>query len=396
MSLQNEQTFQLSMNPLTLNDCYDLITTKRKLIINIDNKDNCLIPNVKFTLTQIKHFKLGNTKLNGMLIDKHNNSHLQSGLITITQNHKLITLDNTSYNYQYQNIFGIWINFNYVQPAPTHKKISIDKAIQLNSKEIYTELINYFIKSYDIKKNFNLEETSDNESSCMNSDPDNFILVLFFEGLICQYQVHYSNIDGYPSDQKWMIINQKNKMYKCSIEEYFGIKETIEEEELFHGEENISLSNEINHTNNEEHSDPINDNISLYKEENKSGNNLYEIPVKVESYGEANTDWNSKQVNKAKINKEYNNQYKMIEQNQKNICQLISDVDKLETQIQNILSKLQSEEKQQIKNKKVNNKTACQTHRIERNKNIESIEIPKIKDISISISLDSIEDDELT
>ena len=99
----------------------------------------------------------------------------------------------------------------------------------------------------------------------MNSDPDNFILVLFFEGLICQYQVHYNNIDGYPSDQKWMIINQKNKMYKCSIEEYFGIKETIDEEELFHGEENISLSNEINHTNNEEHSDPINDNISLYK-----------------------------------------------------------------------------------------------------------------------------------
>lgn len=154
-----------------------------------------VFPNVNFELKQIKNLSFSNTALNKVLISKHQSSTLQSGFFTMSKNHHLvalqndITYDNTNTNANAnadtnvnaaqtlkQIIFGVWINLKHEKPSP--RKIDLDNLIDKYKMLIYMKCFEFIQLSHKF-------------DTIYSPSPDQsvFILVLFYHGMQCHYEV---------------------------------------------------------------------------------------------------------------------------------------------------------------------------------------------------------------
>jgi len=168
---------------------------------NLAAKIYTIFPNVNLEFRQIKNLSFSNTNLNKYLIsskyqlqemsnDKLNNSNNNddnylSGFFTMSQNHRLIALKddikesggvNKSQSLK-EIIFGIWINLKEEKPNSNNKS-DLDFLFNKNKLLIY-------------KQCFRFIELSSNIETIYSPSPEEnvFILVLFYKGIQCHYEV---------------------------------------------------------------------------------------------------------------------------------------------------------------------------------------------------------------
>ena len=167
---------------------------------NLAAKIYTIFPNVNFEFRQIKNLSFSNTNLNKYLIsskylmqenenDNINNNKKEnflSGFFTMSQNHRLIALKddikesgniNKSQSLK-EIIFGIWINLKDEKPI-SNKKSDLDFLFNKNKLLIY-------------KHCFRFIELSNNIETIYSPNPEEnvFILVLFYKGVQCHYEVN--------------------------------------------------------------------------------------------------------------------------------------------------------------------------------------------------------------
>ena len=161
-----------------------------------------IFPNINFEFKQIKNLSFSNTNLNKYLInskfklpemEKNNNeknikNEYKTGFFTMSQNHRLIALKddlnecgdiNKSQSLK-EIIFGIWINLKEDIPSP--KKADLDFLFNKNKLLIFKECFRFIKLSNYIE-------------TIYSPDPDEnvFLLVLFYKGMQCHYEVKLSN-----------------------------------------------------------------------------------------------------------------------------------------------------------------------------------------------------------
>ena len=161
-----------------------------------------IFPNINFEFKQIKNLSFSNTNLNKYLInskfklpemEKNNNeknikNEYKTGFFTMSQNHRLIALKddlnecgdiNKSQSLK-EIIFGIWINLKDDIPSP--KKADLDFLFNKNKLLIFKECFRFIKLSNYIE-------------TIYSPDPDEnvFLLVLFYKGMQCHYEVKLSN-----------------------------------------------------------------------------------------------------------------------------------------------------------------------------------------------------------
>ena len=161
-----------------------------------------IFPNINFEFKQIKNLSFSNTNLNKYLInskfklpemEKNNNeknikNEYKTGFFTMSQNHRLIALKddlnecgdiNKSQSLK-EIIFGIWINLKEDTPSP--KKADLDFLFNKNKLLIFKECFRFIKLSNYIE-------------TIYSPDPDEnvFLLVLFYKGMQCHYEVKLSN-----------------------------------------------------------------------------------------------------------------------------------------------------------------------------------------------------------
>ncbi len=169
---------------------------------NLVTKIYTIFPNVNFEFKQIKNLSFSNTNLNKYLInskfklpemEKNNNeknikNEYKTGFFTMSQNHRLIALKddlnecgdiNKSQSLK-EIIFGIWINLKEDIPSP--KKADLDFLFNKNKLLIFKECFRFIKLSNYIE-------------AIYSPDPDEnvFLLVLFYKGMQCHYEVKLSN-----------------------------------------------------------------------------------------------------------------------------------------------------------------------------------------------------------
>ena len=165
---------------------------------NLAAKIYTIFPNVNFEFRQIKNLSFSNTNLNKYLIsskylmqenENDNNNKKEnflSGFFTMSQNHRLIALKddikesgniNKSQSLK-EIIFGIWINLKDEKPI-SNKKSDLDFLFNKNKLLIY-------------KHCFRFIELSNNIETIYSPNPEEnvFILVLFYKGVQCHYEVN--------------------------------------------------------------------------------------------------------------------------------------------------------------------------------------------------------------
>ena len=171
-----------------------------------------ILPNINFELTQIKNISFSNTNLNKYLVNRNyileeiqNDLEYKSGFITMSQNHRLITLKDdikecggikNSKNLK-QIIFGIWLNFKEEKTTP--KKIDLNLLLDKNKSIIY-------------QKCFEFIQLSNNIETIFSPSPDEsvFLLVIFYYGIQCQYEVKVIPNEEEKSDDDSILSNFKN------------------------------------------------------------------------------------------------------------------------------------------------------------------------------------------
>ena len=123
----------------------------------------------------------------------------------MSQNHRIITLKNdikecrgikNSKNLK-QIIFGIWLNFKEEKTSP--KKIDLNFLLDKNKNIIY-------------QKCFEFIQLSDNIETIFSPSPDEniFLLIIFYYGIQCQYEVKVIPNEEEKSDDDSILSNFKN------------------------------------------------------------------------------------------------------------------------------------------------------------------------------------------
>ena len=167
---------------------------------NLATKIYTIFPNVNFEFRQIKNLSFSNTNLNKFLTsskyqlqdNNYDDSYL-SGFFTMSQNHRLIALkddikENGDINKSQslkEIIFGIWINLKEEKPN-SNNKIDLDFLFNKNKCLIY-------------KQCFRFIELSQHIETIYSPSPEEniFILVLFYKGIQCHYEVKLNfNLDS--------------------------------------------------------------------------------------------------------------------------------------------------------------------------------------------------------
>ena len=179
---------------------------------NVLLKIYTILPNINFELTQIKNISFSNTNLNKYLVNRNfildeikDDSEYKSGFITMSQNHRIITLKNdikecrgikNSKNLK-QIIFGIWLNFKEEKTTP--KKIDLNFLLDKNKNIIY-------------QKCFEFIQLSDNIETIFSPSPDEniFLLIIFYYGIQCQYEVKVIPNEEEKKDDDSILSNFKN------------------------------------------------------------------------------------------------------------------------------------------------------------------------------------------
>ena len=198
---------------------------------NLAAKIYTIFPNVNFEFKQIKNLSFSNTNLNKYLIsskyqlseihnDKLNEDSFLSGFFTMSQNHRLIALKddikesgniNKSQSLK-EIIFGIWINLKEEKPI-SNKKSDLDLLFNKNKSLIY-------------KQCFRFIELSSNIETIYSPNPEDniFILVIFYKGIQCHYEVKLNfNLDsnlGIKKDNKNNLSGFNNNTWLISQSKY--------------------------------------------------------------------------------------------------------------------------------------------------------------------------------
>ena len=167
---------------------------------NLATKIYTIFPNVNFEFRQIKNLSFSNTNLNKFLTsskyqiqDNNYDDTYLSGFFTMSQNHRLIALkddikENGDINKSQslkEIIFGIWINLKEEKPN-SNNKIDLDYLFNKNKCLIY-------------KQCFRFIELSQHIETIYSPSPEEniFILVLFYKGIQCHYEVKLNfNLDS--------------------------------------------------------------------------------------------------------------------------------------------------------------------------------------------------------
>ena len=167
---------------------------------NLATKIYTIFPNVNFEFRQIKNLSFSNTNLNKFLTsskyqiqDNNYDDTYLSGFFTMSQNHRLIALkddikENGDINKSQslkEIIFGIWINLKEEKPN-SNNKIDLDFLFNKNKCLIY-------------KQCFRFIELSQHIETIYSPSPEEniFILVLFYKGIQCHYEVKLNfNLDS--------------------------------------------------------------------------------------------------------------------------------------------------------------------------------------------------------
>ena len=168
---------------------------------NLATKIYTIFPNVNFEFRQIKNLSFSNTNLNKYLISSksiENNNYIDepflTGFFTMSQNHRLIALKddikesgdiNKSQSLK-EIIFGIWINLKEENLNSNNDKSELDLLFNKNKLLIYKQCFRFIELSQHIDTIYS-----------PNPDENTFILVLFYKGIQCHYEVKLNfNLDS--------------------------------------------------------------------------------------------------------------------------------------------------------------------------------------------------------
>ena len=185
---------------------------------NLATKIYTIFPNVNFEFRQIKNLSFSNTNLNKYLIsskfklpemdennNKNNKNEYNTGFFTMSQNHRLIALKddlkecgniNKSQSLK-EIIFGIWINLK--EEKPTSEKSDLDFLFNKYKPLIY-------------KQCFRFIKLSNNIETIYSPSPEEniFLLVIFYKGMQCHYEVKMSNMEEKNIYNNKNLINNNN------------------------------------------------------------------------------------------------------------------------------------------------------------------------------------------
>ena len=331
---------------------------------NLAAKIYTIFPNVNLEFRQIKNLSFSNTNLNKYLIsskylmqemnnDKLNNTNNNednylSGFFTMSQNHRLIALKddikeaggmNKSQSLK-EIIFGIWINLKEEKPNSNNKS-DLDFLFNKNKLLIY-------------KQCFRFIELSSNIETIYSPSPEEnvFILVLFYKGVQCHYEVKLnfnlnSNLNNnknditYINSNSWFIGKCKYELDEQAMKVPFDYDIKIEIN-------NGNISSMYDFLNKKiENRQQINNNETkkenLYNSKNnetKKENN--EINVEKNNISDA---FNLSDFNADSINGEYKNKFNNnINNNNNNLINInINNQNNKNEHEQNYLNKKQSQ-----------------------------------------------------
>ena len=397
-----------STHGMLLEKIYERLTTQQQLkpfdsyfIIKQNNslqkhtlkcKVFTIFPNVNFKLKQIQNLSFSNTHLNNLLLYNQsninmNNPSLKSGYLTMSKNHHLIALQDSTNQMFKQIIFGIWLNFKEEQ-APLYQ-IDLDNLINKHKYEIYMKCFEFIQHSSHIDTIYS-----------PSPDKSAFILVVFYQNMQCQYEVSLFPNEEHQSNQygcNWLIKlneieldcnendndviidvmsahNSKSEVYtvnefinsKVHHNNYVSKYESITNESVFEYKNINVLSNNDNH--NDLHSTLFN------KEEgymlSRASTNTHSN--KISSYNNSKNCFGGLYVYEDKdILKEVK---EMVSRNEESIRDLEMKVDILEIEVKKVLNKLL---KSNEYNDNDNEKLTEEEHELDVSKD-KSIFVPKI------------------
>ena len=208
---------------------------------NLATKIYTIFPNVNFEFRQIKNLSFSNTNLNKYLISSkslENNNIDESfltGFFTMSQNHRLIALKddikesgdiNKSQSLQ-EIIFGIWINLKEENPNSINDKSELDLLFNRNKLLIYKLCFRFIELSHHIETIYS-----------PNPEENIFILVLFYKGIQCHYEVKPNfNLDSNlisniktenKNDNTWLISKCKYELDEQAMKVPFDYDIKIE------------------------------------------------------------------------------------------------------------------------------------------------------------------------
>ena len=193
---------------------------KNNITNNLAANIYTIFPNINFEFKQIKNVSFSNTNLNKYLInskfklpemEKNNykdyKNEYTSGFFTMSQNHRLIALKddlnecggiNKSQSLK-EIIFGIWINLKDEIPSP--KKVDLDFLFNKNKLLIFKECFRFVQFSNYIETIYSPEP-----------EENVFLLVLFYKGMQCHYEVKLSNNIDDKNNNCWLISKCKYEL----------------------------------------------------------------------------------------------------------------------------------------------------------------------------------------
>ena len=411
---------------------------------NLATKIYTIFPNVNFEFRQIKNLSFSNTNLNKYLISSkniENNNNIDesflTGFFTMSQNHRLIALKddikesgdiNKSQSLK-EIIFGIWINLKEENLNSINDKAELDLLFNKNKLLIYKQCFRFIQLSQHIDTIYS-----------PNPEENIFILVLFYKGIQCHYEVRpnfnldmnlISNIKvENKNDNTWLISKCKYELDEQAMKVPFDYDIKIEIKNGIIFPMNDFLNKKIGNEN-----EPRKENVELNQEKEKEkenisdvfnlsdfngdsvNNNLININInniqnnkidhehlnkksQISHISHASTNAHSKKpslsLSKNSKNKEEKedkdeisfcnnfseslNQYtSIIKKNSENIKKLENQVNKMELEIKEIIKNLEEETNEHHTKKKNNKKN------IKKENNNNNNDISGLEDISINV-----------
>ena len=179
-----------------------------------------IFPSINFEFKQIKNLSFSNTNLNKYLInskfklpemekdyEKKVEKEYSTGFFTMSQSHRLIALKddlnecgdiNKSQSLK-EIIFGIWINLKNEIPSP--KKADLDFLFNKNKLLIFKQCFRFIKLSNYIETIYS-----------PNPEENVFLLVLFYKGMQCHYEVKLSKNSEDKNNNCWLISKCKYQL----------------------------------------------------------------------------------------------------------------------------------------------------------------------------------------
>lgn len=166
-----------------------------------------IFPNINFELNQIENISFSNTQLNKYLISKtksNDSKEYKKGLLTLSKGNRLIALTD-KHTHKNKVIIGLWLNFK--EENAQNNQMDLNGLIVKYQSAIYQHCFEFVNKSSQIE-------------SVFSPNPSIFLLVLFYNGQQCQYEIRMNTLSflnnkqdiqlGMNEENKWLIAKSKN------------------------------------------------------------------------------------------------------------------------------------------------------------------------------------------